>query len=198
MRVLAQRHMIDGRWCDVKIPNSKEGQVKKFHWDIITSRNYFSFLQVQQVPCKVFVGRCTEDMTADDLKDYFSKFGEVTDVFIPKPFRAFAFITFLDPEVRIWNKRSEIESYPNFCSRLLSLCVERIILSKGFQSMFQMLLQRRIPLVPSLGFLEGQLLVVTKVNLHLVLDLQVMEEVQGWDLEVELVKAGIKVLEVSF
>ncbi|XP_059084418.1 TAR DNA-binding protein 43-like isoform X1 [Tigriopus californicus] len=80
MRVLAQRHVIDGRWCDVKIPNSKEGQV-------------------QQVPCKVFVGRCTEEMTADDLRDYFSKFGEVTDVFIPKPFRAFAFITFLDPEV---------------------------------------------------------------------------------------------------
>jgi TAR DNA-binding protein 43 len=25
MRVLAQRHMIDGRWCDVKIPNSKVG-----------------------------------------------------------------------------------------------------------------------------------------------------------------------------
>ena len=23
MRVLSQRHMIDGRWCDVKIPNSK-------------------------------------------------------------------------------------------------------------------------------------------------------------------------------
>ena len=64
----------------MKIPNSKEGAV-------------------QQVPCKVFVGRCTEDMTADHLKEYFSKFGEVTDVFIPKPFRAFAFITFLDPEV---------------------------------------------------------------------------------------------------
>ena len=30
MRVLAQRHMIDGRWCDVKIPNSKEGQVGLF------------------------------------------------------------------------------------------------------------------------------------------------------------------------
>jgi len=80
MRVLAQRHMIDGRWCDVKIPNSKEGSNP-------------------QVPCKVFVCRCTEDMTADDLRDYFSKFGEVTDVFIPKPFRAFAFVTFLDPEV---------------------------------------------------------------------------------------------------
>ena len=52
----------------------------------------------------MFVGRCTEDMTAEDLKEYFSKFGEVTDVFIPKPFRAFAFITFLDPEVSITRK----------------------------------------------------------------------------------------------
>ena len=49
----------------------------------------------------MFVGRCTEDMTADDLKDYFSNYGEVTDVFIPKPFRAFAFVTFLDPEVKL-------------------------------------------------------------------------------------------------
>lgn len=48
---------------------------------------------------KIFVGRCTEDMTGEDLREYFSKFGEVTDVFIPKPFRAFAFVTFLDPEV---------------------------------------------------------------------------------------------------
>lgn len=54
---------------------------------------------IQQLPCKVFVGRCTEDLTAEDLKEYFSKFGEVTDVFIPKPFRAFSFVTFLDPEV---------------------------------------------------------------------------------------------------
>lgn len=52
-----------------------------------------------QVPCKVFVGRCSEDLTANDLREYFSKFGEVTDVFIPKPFRAFSFVTFLDPEV---------------------------------------------------------------------------------------------------
>uniref|UniRef100_A0A1A9V630 TAR DNA-binding protein 43 n=1 Tax=Glossina austeni TaxID=7395 RepID=A0A1A9V630_GLOAU len=79
VRVLSTRHLIDGRWCEVKVPNSKG--------------------MVNQVPCKVFVGRCTEDMNADDLKDYFSKFGEVTDVFIPKPFRAFSFVTFLDPEV---------------------------------------------------------------------------------------------------
>lgn len=79
MRVLATRHLIDGRWCEVKVPNSKG--------------------MVHQVPCKVFVGRCTEDLTADDLREYFTKFGEVTDVFIPKPFRAFSFVTFLDPEI---------------------------------------------------------------------------------------------------
>ena len=59
------------------------------------------YLQEQQqahVPAKVFVGRCTEDITAEDLREYFNKFGEVTDVFIPKPFRAFAFVTFLEAE----------------------------------------------------------------------------------------------------
>lgn len=48
---------------------------------------------------KVFVARCTEDLTTEDLRHYFSKFGEVVDVFIPKPFRAFAFVTFADPAV---------------------------------------------------------------------------------------------------
>ncbi len=66
----------------------------------LTSLLFLLCVQVQQVPCKVFVGRCTEEMTGEDLKEYFAKFGEVTDVFIPKPFRAFAFVTFLDPEVK--------------------------------------------------------------------------------------------------
>ncbi|UYV82001.1 TARDBP [Cordylochernes scorpioides] len=83
IRVLSKRHLIDGRWCDVKIPNSKQQQEG----------------QVTELSRKVFVGRCTEDIDADDLREYFSKFGEVTDVFIPRPFRAFAFVTFLDPEV---------------------------------------------------------------------------------------------------
>ena len=26
MKVVAQRHMIDGRWCDVKIPDSRVGR----------------------------------------------------------------------------------------------------------------------------------------------------------------------------
>lgn len=80
MKALSTRHFIDGRWCEVKVPSSKEGNI-------------------QHLPSKVFVGRCSEDITAEDLKEYFSKFGEVTDVFIPRPFRAFSFVTFLDPDV---------------------------------------------------------------------------------------------------
>ncbi|MGH0156819.1 UNVERIFIED_CONTAM: hypothetical protein FKN15_032613 [Acipenser sinensis] len=48
---------------------------------------------------KVFVGRCTEDMSAEELRQFFMQYGEVTDVFIPKPFRAFAFVTFADDQV---------------------------------------------------------------------------------------------------
>jgi len=81
LRVLSQRHMVDGRHCDVRIPNS-HGEPG--------SRQFNS---------KVFIGRLTEDISHDDLRTYFGKYGEITDIYIPKPFRGFAFITFLSPEV---------------------------------------------------------------------------------------------------
>ncbi|XP_023441553.1 TAR DNA-binding protein 43 [Dasypus novemcinctus] len=81
VKVMSQRHMIDGRWCDCKLPNSKQSPDEP-----LRSR-------------KVFVGRCTEDMTADELQQFFCQYGEVVDVFIPKPFRAFAFVTFADDQV---------------------------------------------------------------------------------------------------
>lgn len=80
-KVVSQRHMIDGRWCDCKLPNSKVGPDEP------------------QRCRKIFVGRCTEDMTTDELRQFFMQYGEVTDVFIPKPFRAFAFVTFADDQV---------------------------------------------------------------------------------------------------
>ncbi|XP_018083106.1 TAR DNA-binding protein 43 [Xenopus laevis] len=80
VKVMSQRHMIDGRWCDCKLPNSKSPD------EPMRSR-------------KVFVGRCTEDMSAEELRQFFSQYGEVVDVFIPKPFRAFAFVTFADDQV---------------------------------------------------------------------------------------------------
>lgn len=48
---------------------------------------------------KIFVGRINEDMGADVLREYFEEFGEVNDIFIPKPFRSFAFVTFKDANV---------------------------------------------------------------------------------------------------
>ncbi|XP_069097319.1 TAR DNA-binding protein 43-like [Pleurodeles waltl] len=79
LKAMSQRHMIDGRWCDCKLPNSKGPE--------------------EPLRSRVFVGRCTEDMSADELRQFFSQYGEVVDVFIPKPFRAFAFVTFADDQV---------------------------------------------------------------------------------------------------
>jgi TAR DNA-binding protein 43 len=48
---------------------------------------------------KIFVGRCSEDLTTDDLRSFFANYGEVQDVYIPRPFRGFAFVTFADPVI---------------------------------------------------------------------------------------------------
>lgn len=76
-KVLLTRHMIKERWCDVKVPESQELKNAK-----------------ASASCKIFVARLSEAITPEDLKMHFEKFGSVTDIYIPKPFRAFAFVTF--------------------------------------------------------------------------------------------------------
>ncbi len=44
------------------------------------------------------MGRLANGTTQDDLRNYFEIFGELTDVYIPKPFRAFGFVTFASSE----------------------------------------------------------------------------------------------------
>lgn len=78
-KLLSMRHFIDGRWCDVRVPLSKaEAEATK----------------AAQLSRKIFVGRLPDNITTDDLKSHFSEYGTLTDVFIPKPFRNFAFVTF--------------------------------------------------------------------------------------------------------
>ncbi|KAL5276411.1 TARDBP family protein [Megaselia abdita] len=78
-KAIKARHFIDEKWCEVRLPK-KDGN--------------------QGTPGKVYIGRCTEDLTTKDLSDYFSKFGDILDVYMPQqPFRGFAFITFLDSSV---------------------------------------------------------------------------------------------------
>ncbi|XP_040275793.1 TAR DNA-binding protein 43-like [Bufo bufo] len=81
VKVMSLRHKIDGRWCHCKLPNSKQSPDEP-----ICSH-------------KVYVGRCTEDMTAEELRHFFTQYGEVVDVFVPKQFRAFAFVAFADDQV---------------------------------------------------------------------------------------------------
>ena len=47
----------------------------------------FPFPQHEVMPKKLFVGRLPDGTTENDLYEYFSKFGEVIDVYIPKPMR---------------------------------------------------------------------------------------------------------------
>lgn len=95
------------------------------------------------------MGRCTEDMTTEDLRQFFMQYGEVTDVFIPKPFRAFAFVTFADDQVNNAKgveadlyfsiSHSMVTRFILFLYRLPSLSVEKTLLSKESVFTSQML-----------------------------------------------------------
>lgn len=55
-------------------------------------------------PTKVFIGKIPQEANADVLRDYFSRFGPLEDVYVPKDpsksgHRGFAFITFREEEV---------------------------------------------------------------------------------------------------
>lgn len=63
-------HNIAGRKCEVRIPKRTEPERK------------------------LFVGRLPRGTNEEDLREYFSTFGPLADVYIPRPHRGFAFITF--------------------------------------------------------------------------------------------------------
>ena len=47
---------------------------------------------------KMFIGRLPHGTTTQDLEAHFSEYGQLTDTYIPTPFRNFAFITFASTE----------------------------------------------------------------------------------------------------
>jgi len=89
-RCLAERHYIDGRQLEVKLPQSKSAGFDEVVYPGQEPQPHLSR--------RIFVGRVTENVTKEDLETYFSKFGAITDVFMPKPFRMFAFVTFASTE----------------------------------------------------------------------------------------------------
>ncbi|ETN76098.1 hypothetical protein NECAME_11923 [Necator americanus] len=93
-------HMLDGRRCEVRIPDQRHdihGNTPGASRAVVPSKTLVN---------KVFVGRLSEKIEADTLRSFFDKEAKqivesasVTDVFIPHPFRGFAFITFTHSEV---------------------------------------------------------------------------------------------------
>ena len=63
----------------MKVPESQELKVNK-----------------EAASCKIFVTNITQAMTNEDLREHFETFGTVTDVYIPKPHRKFAFIRYVN------------------------------------------------------------------------------------------------------
>ena len=60
------------------------------------------------------MARLSETITADDLKEHFEKFGPVTDVYIPKPFRSFAFVTFQVHNARFYDWFTQFKIFNKF------------------------------------------------------------------------------------
>ena len=48
---------------------------------------------------KVYVAYRTKELSEEDLRNHFEKFGDVEEVFIPTPWRHFCFVTFMEKRV---------------------------------------------------------------------------------------------------
>ncbi|CAJ0579388.1 unnamed protein product, partial [Mesorhabditis spiculigera] len=95
-KVLYQTHNIAGRVCEIKLPDRPYS----------AETGGSSGRKQQPSSNKIFIGRITDKITSERLRDYFTeeikKFGSdvtVDDVYIPKPFRGFGFVTVSKAEV---------------------------------------------------------------------------------------------------
>ncbi|KAK5974301.1 RRM domain-containing protein [Trichostrongylus colubriformis] len=93
-------HMLDGRRCEVRIPDQKHDGLG---FPPSASR---SMQPSKTLVNKIFVGRLLDKISESTLREFFEKEAKqvvesasVTDVFIPRPFRGFAFVTFTHAEV---------------------------------------------------------------------------------------------------
>jgi len=75
-----QKHHIDGRECTLKIPDSRASQGDRGER-------------------KVYVSYHDETLTMEEIREHFEQFGDVEDVFVPTPWRHFAFVTFSSASV---------------------------------------------------------------------------------------------------
>ncbi|VVC26723.1 RNA recognition motif domain [Cinara cedri] len=82
VRSMLDSHVINGRRCEIKIPNIKDAFIN-------------------EAPKKIFVGQLTENVTQEDLEEHFKTFGEIVEVFVPRPFKGIAFVSFTTSEAAL-------------------------------------------------------------------------------------------------
>ncbi|CAK9300495.1 unnamed protein product [Gordionus sp. m RMFG-2023] len=99
LKVLMKKFNIDGRWCTVKLPDSKGGNAALSG-------------------SKIFIGGVDHSMTASDLKSFFESSFDTTvvDVFFV-PAKNYAFVTFLDWDTAhsLYGESFEINGKSVFC-----------------------------------------------------------------------------------
>jgi len=76
--LLREKFMIEGKQAYLKIPNSQQGERSER---------------------KVYVSYHNQEITVEDLRIHFEKYGDVEDVFIPTPWKHFCFVTFCEKRV---------------------------------------------------------------------------------------------------
>ena len=92
---MGKQHLKDGRWCEIKIPNSQVShKIPNLILELYKLGNH-----LKEPEAQIFVGRLSQNIKYNDLKDYFSQYGQVIDFYISKPFRAFGFVPFLEGDV---------------------------------------------------------------------------------------------------
>jgi len=94
-KALNGHHRMMGRMLEVKLSKKKE------------------------TPMKLFVGRIPHGVTQEELKNYFLEFGEISDTYIPPPFRGFGFVTFVSSE----NARLALRLNHKIKGACLNVCV---------------------------------------------------------------------------
>ena len=91
--------MIESRRVEVKKPKSKVPQC--IHSSSIT-QNRLLIIRVmlqETETSRLFVGQLQDDVSKQDLKDYFEQFGEVVSVHYDQGKKRYAFVEYDDPEI---------------------------------------------------------------------------------------------------
>ncbi len=108
--MLSRTHTILDRRVDIRLSKGKVSSEVRIYIDKIaihddtvmdkcsSGQQYFYFFCQDDSPRKIFIGRLPINCTVSDVRTYFEKYGALSDVYLPQPYRQFGFVTFQSSE----------------------------------------------------------------------------------------------------